>query len=239
MAPEQLFMPWKGVQMTCEIRRSARRQTVALQVRNDEIVLRAPVSTPLERLQTFLDAKRSWVTHKLELSTSLPPGSRDIPWTSGRSLYYMGRQLRLIRLTQSAVGKKMSVQQVGRTLEVYADSDQACRELVVRWYRARALELLRVRVRWFCHRMALAEPVVQIRESQKRWGSCDANKILRFNWRIVMAPLTLMDYVVAHELCHLKAMNHSLEFWRHLELILPDYQKRCFQLEKQGSEYNL
>jgi hypothetical protein len=94
------------------------------------------------------------------------------------------------------------------------------------------------RIEIYSRRLGQKPTRVLIREQQKRWGSCNKQRELRFNWRIVMAPLPLLDYVVAHELCHLHNMNHSREFWRTLQRILPNYKYLQQQLDTQGSLYN-
>jgi len=93
------------------------------------------------------------------------------------------------------------------------------------------------RARWSEIRKAATK--VLIRNPEKRWGSCDKNGSLRFNWHIVMAPMSLLDYVVAHELCHLKSKDHSEAFWKAMRTLMPDYEARRDRLRREGNKFSL
>ena len=93
------------------------------------------------------------------------------------------------------------------------------------------------RVALFAGRLGDASPTVLIRDQAKRWGSCSRKGELRFNWRVILAPLPLVDYVVAHEVCHLKLKNHSAAFWRLLRRLLPDYERRRERLRVLGVQF--
>jgi len=113
------------------------------------------------------------------------------------------------------------------------------RRAVTAWYRKQAGRRLPERVEQFAARAGIECPPVLIRDQQKRWGSCSSKGELRFNWRIIMAPMSLVDYVVAHEVCHLKVRDHSPAFWKLLGTILPDYETRRERLRVKGLWYRL
>ena len=113
------------------------------------------------------------------------------------------------------------------------------RDLLVKWYKDHARLRLPERVAIFAQRVGSPVPPVYIRDQQKRWGSCSRKGELRFNWRIIMAPMSLVDYVVAHEVCHLKVHNHSSAFWKLLRKLMPDYEIRRERLRVLGVQFLL
>ena len=100
-------------------------------------------------------------------------------------------------------------------------------KLLERWYRDRGATKLRQRVAIYAAKLGVKPSTVVVRDQAKRWGSCSKDDVLRFNWRIIMAPTSLVDYVVVHELCHLSgAGEHGSAFWSLVGRTLPDYERR-------------
>ena len=95
------------------------------------------------------------------------------------------------------------------------------------------------RVAFFARSQDVKPGKLCISSARTRWGSCSAKGTLSFTWRLVMAPLDIIDYVVVHELCHLKEMNHSRAFWERVETILPDYKRRRKWLKENGGALRL
>lgn len=85
-----------------------------------------------------------------------------------------------------------------------------------------------------CRRLRIDKPSIVVREQRRRWGSCDASGALRINWRIVQAPIPLIDYVLVHELAHREHRDHSREFWRAVDLAMPDFEERRRRLRTLG-----
>lgn len=105
-------------------------------------------------------------------------------------------------------------------------------------YRRRAGEILGKRTAYFAKIMGVRYNRITIREQKTRWGSCSSNRNLNFNWKLVLAPPEVLDYVVVHELCHLKEMNHSSAFWHEVEAVVPDYKARRAWLKENGWRLN-
>ncbi len=127
----------------------------------------------------------------------------------------------------------------GNVLHVQADvsslqSTQEVRAILENWYKTRAEEVIVRRVQHYADLLGWRMPKVLIRNQKKRWGSCNAKGELRFNWRLVMLPLQVLDYVVVHEMAHLKVLNHSPRFWALVEQIMPDYRARHQALHELG-----
>ena len=112
------------------------------------------------------------------------------------------------------------------------------RNCIVSWYRNYAKTLLTNKVKEFSRFMNIEINRIAIREQKTRWGSCSSLGNLNFNWKLIMMPEPIIDYVVVHELAHRKQMNHSKEFWAEVGKVLPDYKERRAWLKKYGEEYN-
>ena len=104
----------------------------------------------------------------------------------------------------------------------------------VNWYKGQARTVLTERVAYFARNHKFKPLKLRISSARTRWGSCSAKGTLSFTWRIVMAPVEVIDYVVVHELCHLNELNHSRAFWMQVETILPDYKQKRKWLKDNG-----
>ncbi|MBM4351392.1 MAG: M48 family metallopeptidase, partial [Deltaproteobacteria bacterium] len=114
------------------------------------------------------------------------------------------------------------------------DHIEEARDLFVRWYKGEAKETIARRVDYYSHRMHLSPKGIKITSAQSRWGSCSRDNRLSFSWRMIMAPLNVIDYILIHELAHIKEKNHSGRFWNYLESFLPDYRKHRLWLKENG-----
>ena len=108
------------------------------------------------------------------------------------------------------------------------------RRILSGWYKKQAHIQIPKRVRHYANIVGEPFSRIFIKNQKSRWGSCSSARNLNFNWRLMMAPLTVLDYVVVHEISHLKQMNHSKEFWAEVEKVLPDYQEQKKWLDENG-----
>jgi hypothetical protein len=113
------------------------------------------------------------------------------------------------------------------------------RPAMIAWYRQHAPDKLETIAARLARKLAFEPPMVRIYELKNRWASCGRGGTLRFNWRLIMAPLTLVEYVVAHEFCHLRHKDHSPAFWRLLGRLVPDHLRRREALDASGPRYTL
>lgn len=158
-----------------------------------------------------------------------------VMYKNGIILPYLGQEYILeVRVYRSY--QKPGVMEEGRKLVVLtARPDGAVVEKAVReWYAARAKQIIEARVERYCREMGETVGAVRIKNVKSRWGSCSSKRNLNFNWRLVMAPMEVLDYVVVHELCHLREMNHSASFWALVRNVLPDYEARSEWLKTCG-----
>ena len=161
-------------------------------------------------------------------------------FVSGETFHYLGRPYRLkVIQDASAVLSRVTACGASFVAQVQPDASQPIRRVAMRdalrhWYRDHAKIDFPARAAVMAELLAIAPPPVRVVDQSKRWGSCDARGSIRLNWRLIMAPMTLVDYVIAHEACHVLEHSHSRRFWRLLETIMPDYEKRARQLDRLG-----
>lgn len=223
--------------------RSARRhKTVEVQVDGDRRVrIAAPASASREEVERLLHRRSRWIVARL-LTGGLRPVAHE--FVNGETFLYLGRQARL-RIIEGSRGHGAWVKLARGRLEVCAAPAASAavrrhrvRAALERWYRERAEVKLRERVAIYGPKLGVEPSAVVVRGQAKRWGSCSKDGVLRFNWRIVIAPMSLLDYVVVHELCHLTGLRpHDASFWATVGSVLPDYELRRARLRGDGVRY--
>lgn len=205
--------------------RRARRMTLRIDAANDCAVLVLPSRASLSEGIDFARSKAPWVKEKLE---SLPPRT---PFAPGETIRVKGQNL-TIRY-DNRVGPH--VKRDGEILRVGGDPDLV-RDRIIHWLRERARHAITRRVE---ERAALINKRfrrITLRDSRTRWGSCSARGNLSFSWRLILAPVEVMDYVVSHEVAHLAEMNHGPRFWRLVEEIAPRSARARDWLSQYGTE---
>ncbi len=230
------------------ILRSARRhKTVEITVaRRGEVVVAAPLRTSVERIEAIVKRRAAWILRHGGLAERGPggrgpgkPGLAERRFVSGESLPYLGRRVRLfVRETpEDGVDVRFHHWQfevrLSRALPPHERS-AAVEAAFTRWYRQRATELVAGRVERFAPLLGATPSRVLVRDQRRRWGSCSPDGVLRFNWRVVMAPPALLDYVVIHELAHLRLRAHGPRYWALVATAAPDYRERRQRLKSLG-----
>ena len=221
------------------IRRSPRRQTVAVAVDPVEgVMLTAPSSATAERLDEVVRDKAPWIVDRLRLVAQSELRADAHEFVSGESFAYLGRHYRLkVKPLKTPGEAKLDrgflVVPVPRDLEFERRSRYAERVLRA-WYIEHARQKLPSRVAYWAARIGVEAPQLVVKDQQKRWGSCDQAGTVRLNWKIIQAPMRLVDYVVAHELVHLIHTDHTKAFWARLGQAMPDYDRRKEELRRLG-----
>jgi len=228
------------------ISRSGNRTTVAVTVHPDGAVsVVTPIETGRAKIAEAIARKAEWILRQQEYFRHQHNGYVK-QFVSGESFFYLGRQYKLKvkqietpgQASQAQLVRGQLLVTIPRTSDLMVRA-AAVRTGLIRWYRNKAREHLPRMAALFSHRLGLPYTTVQIREMKQRWGSAGAKGRVSFNWRIIMAPKRLIEYVVAHELCHLKHPNHSRDFWRLLERTIPDHERRRVGLAVVGPKFDL
>lgn len=218
-----------------EVYRSSRRKTARIRVESGLVSVVAPTATTIERLEKVIQDKRSWILQKLAIHREAQP-ARARSFLSGEALPYLGRNYRLKVKRGPYAPVKLKHGRLHVQVPNGSDNPQIVRNAVVRWYRTNALRRLEQKTERYSAMIGVDPREVSVRDFKSRWGSCTAKGEVQYNWRIVMAPNRICDYVVVHELCHLVHHDHSARFWQHVGRILPDYEE-CRAWLKQHAEH--
>ncbi len=208
------------------------RKTVGIIVEPDGMVIvKAPNDMNFEKITSIVDKKRKWIADKVISSQNI---AKPIPTlqepVSGEKILFKNQLYRLQIHKYSNARPKIT--RVCRTLHIYINKNakdkqisEDARKVIIKWLKERAQNYLTQRVEKYSKYISQKPKDIKIRELKLRWGSCTKDGNLLFNWRIIMAPLSAIDYVVIHELCHLENPNHSADFWTSVESLLPSYKK--------------
>ncbi len=226
------------------LQRSSRRRTVGITVDPERgVLVRAPLRVSQAQVAQVVREKAAWIKKQQAVfaAQGLPMPPRR--YLDGESLPFLGREYQLrvqparppgpVRLEDGEL-----IAPVDLSWPVAGRAGQV-RLALVRWYRAQAARLLPGRAGFFARALDLPAPRVIIADQKTRWGSCNRKGELRLNWRIVMAPPEIVDYLAAHEVCHILAPSHGPGFWRLVGLLLPDYARRRAELGRLGPRLRL
>lgn len=211
----------------------SKRKTLSLIVgANGTLTVRAPLRMKIEDIRRFIESKSGWIERKQAEARK----NALIPhrYVEGETLLYLGREipLRLVPDQQPALILDGSFK-LAKSARPQAVS------VFEAWYKKHARTYLAERLEFFSRNYGFEMKRVRISSAHKRWGSCSAQGTLSFTWRLVKAPPEVIDYVVVHELCHLRELNHSRKFWALVESILPEYKISRMWLKQYGEKLSL
>lgn len=214
------------------------RQTTDIVIeRNGSITVRPPMRLTPEQVDETVLSKRMWIYRNLAEWRDLNATRVTREWVSGESFLYLGSSYRLqlvreqdepLKLKDGRFCLLRSVVEVG--------GDEAAQQVFESFYKDKGLARLHKRVAFFAPRVGVTPGAIHIKDIGYRWASCLKNGDLHFHWKCLMAPLTIIDYIVVHELCHLHHRDHSDAFWNEIDKVLPDYRKRKEWLRVRGAE---
>lgn len=207
----------------------SRRRTIALIVQKDgALVVRAPLRAPEKLIQQFVDSKAGWVRRQQARAAQVARAV-ERQYVDGEEFPYLGRShpLKIVPPRRAALILR-------DCFELSRSARPRAEAAFVRWYKARAAEILPERVALLAARHGYRPGKVRISSARTRWGSCSPQGTLSFTWRLVMAPPAVIDYVIVHELVHLEIRNHSPKFWARVGERMPGYEAHVAWLRKNG-----
>jgi len=216
----------EGAEVDYVLVRRRGRRGVGLKVDEEGLTVSAPSTMPLARIEALARESERWILKKIaEWSSRKVEPAR---FHEGERLQFLGGGLAL----RLATGPRARVERREGELVVVTRGAQPeeVRRAVVRWYKHAAHDYLGERLRALSQAARLAAPVLVISSAMGRWGSCNTRREVRLAWRLMKAPADLVDYVICHELAHLRHMNHSSAFWAEVERQCPDYRQRRARL---------
>ena len=217
--------------------RSNKRKTLTLEVNHQGVKVRAPYKMSERTIMKFIRSKELWLLKNLE---SMPPPPKPIEFNNNSEILLLGE----LHKIQIITGRKpIFIDQknivVIPVIKTNLPLQSSIKSKLIRWYKNIAMQHLELRVENRLNEMLSNNkkiPEIKVRDYKRRWGSCDHKGDLSFNWRIVMAPSNVIDYVVIHEIAHLKEFNHSPKFWRIVEQHIPDWKDQQQWLKNNGAD---
>ena len=203
-----------GLTVPYAVKRSFRAKHARLEVRAATgLTVVIPGSYNINDISALLRKKERWILDKLAKYVKGHPITEEKEPKSGNFIPYLGRHLKVVTLHNT--GTAVSVRLEKNRLLVNLNRQNGRLNLVLEWwYRQQAEELIKKRVDDLCPRLGVTYVRLTVRAARTRWGSCSQKGIINFNWKLMMAPEPVIDYVIIHELAHLKEMNHSKNFWK-------------------------
>lgn len=215
-----------------------KRKTIGMRIDSNGLTVSIPLRGSLRWVESALRDKADWVVKKLAEWGNKK--STQLVWEETALFPLLGEPW---QLTTTAPGimrmirAKMKTETEGQQLALPLPSVLAISKIektVMAWYRQHALTCFNERIVLYAHKLGVPQPQLRLSHARTQWGSCNTRGIVRLNWRLIQMPLSLVDYVVAHELSHLIEMNHSPAFWQIVASIYPDYLLARKELRKLG-----
>lgn len=198
------------------------RRTVGLKITADGLVVHAPKRIFAFQLNQILQEKSGWILNKLQAREANQVDA--VNWVDGEHLLYLGQDIQL-NVTASQSNKTLTFE--ANILSVATptpDHQVLIQRKVIQWYQKQAgLDFSR-RLEILAAKLGVPTPTLALSNAKSRWGSCNSRGEVRLNWRLLQAPPHIINYVICHELAHLKQMNHSAKFWAVVENLFPNYK---------------
>jgi predicted metal-dependent hydrolase len=210
------------------------RKTLEIAVHpNQTVVIKAPLGIDDKEIKTRVARRAGWIIRQRDFFRQFDPRTPARSYVGGETHLYLGRHYRL----RIGRGNRDTVKLTRGYFEIEVRGDvssEKVKDLLEEWYRDRAAGKFREsfdRCWFYFEKFSPAKPRLQIRRMRKRWGSLSANGMLTLNTDLIRAPKECIDYVIVHELSHLRYKNHDPKFYRFLDKVMPDWKKRKHKLE--------
>jgi predicted metal-dependent hydrolase len=208
------------------------RKTIALIVnQHGKLIVRAPKRVSNQQIWAFIEQKQEWIAQKQAAVHERLSRTTSHAFAPGETFFYLGQSYAL-EITNTA---RPALTLVDGVFRLSSSAVPRGIDTFTSWYRERARVILEERVRLLAGQYQLKYQRVRISSARTRWGSCSSLGTLSFTWRLVMAPLPVIDYVIVHELAHLVEKNHSSRFWTKVAEMMPDYQAKRHWLKENAS----
>lgn len=206
----------------------SKRKTLALEISGDaSLIVRAPKRISLKYIQEIILKKRFWIQQKQKTALSKYKSFMPKEFVNGERFLYLGDTYRLS--VEDIENPPLVLNKEFRLSRTHLSK---AKKVFIEWYRRKAYKMINQRLKWYSYLSGLKYNKFNVTNARKRWGSCSIKGNLRISWKLIMAPLEIIDYVVIHELVHLQENNHSRKFWDRVKALMPDYKKYRYWLRE-------
>jgi predicted metal-dependent hydrolase len=223
-------------------RSKRRRRTIAFQMETPLVLkIMAPMRASLKSIHAVIEKQRGWIRRRLaQLQQPLRLLTTPQTFQDGERFTYLGHDYKLC-VTHHAV-EPQGCKLLPHRLQVNAhagnlntkDKQAEVRLEILLWLKKRAKEKFQKRMDVWAKRLGVSYTKLVVANAERRWGSCNSKNVIRLNWRLILAPLPVLDYVVVHELCHVRNKNHGKLFWAQVASVMPDWKTRRKHLHTIG-----
>jgi predicted metal-dependent hydrolase len=228
----------QGDGFTVSVVKSGRRKTTALKIKDGEVSIHIPKRQSIEIARHFVQQKTPWIQQKLQHQ-----GLQSLPekhFIEGESLLFLGKEYQLQLIP---VERPTTIIKTAQTIQIHGRvnllSKPAIRTALIIWYKQQAELYLRSQTAFLTNKTGLMPRSITVKTYKARWGSCRMNGDIQYNWKLMLAPHDIIDYVIIHELCHLQQHNHSALFWQLVHLHSPHFKTARLWLKNNGATLDI
>jgi len=224
----------EGFDFKIIVKRTDRKKTASIKIDEGFVNITVPKSVSSSRIRELISKREGWIKAKLNQQISIK-SKKKIKYIDGEVVPYLGRDYRLKFINGDLLSVKMKSGSFVITIPKGQKPEQkVIKNLLVDWYKKYAKIHLEEKTKKFSETMNVNPKSIVIKNYKSRWGSCSSKGELSFNWRIILTPHWIVDYIVVHELCHLLEFNHSPKYWNHVKCYSPNW-KDCRNWLKEKS----
>lgn len=211
------------------------RKTMSIYVEPEgRVVVRAPKDVSKQQINAIIDLKRHWIYKSIAEFQELNKTKVTRQITNGEGFLFMGRSYRL--KIEKNIDKSFTLTQ--GYFVIREDKIHKARELFINFYREQGKILFSKRVKYYKDKIGVNPAKIRVMDLKKRWAS-RSNKSLNFHWKVMLAPISVIDYIIVHELAHFMKENHGPEFWEIMESVMPSYEEKKRWLQTNGANLDI
>ena len=229
----------QGNGFVADIIRSSRRKTAAIKIQKGKVFVIVPECLSMAAIESLVAKKNRWIKEKLAIQNEIV-AIKPKAFVSGESFSYLGRNHPL--KIESGLYPFIKLHQDELVVSIRdktADNAQAIKQLLIKWYQQQAESELKEKTESYSRIIGVNPSSVTIKSFKSRWGSCSITGGIQYNWKIMIAPDRVVNYVVIHELCHILHHNHSPAFWKAVERYCHDYRDCSTWLKMNGGRLEI
>ncbi|KNF09270.1 protein of unknown function DUF45 [Gottschalkia purinilytica] len=211
-----------------------KRKTIKISIESeDSITVISPPWVNKKRIMEIVELNSEGIYNEIEKLKELGFKHKNIEERT--TILYLGREYRF-KITFNEKIKQRHIELTDNIFCVYTNTQEQEKivQTIKTWYIENGIGIIIERINYYKQYIDVSPQKIKLKEQKKRWGTCTSKGNLLFNWRIIMAPIDIIDYIVVHEMCHLIHFNHSKNFWNLVESIIPDYRERKEWLKING-----
>lgn len=225
----------KYIDIEYELIRRNRKTSSIIVEPDGKVIVIVPKSCSMEKVEKLIQSKLYWIYTKRAEFEDLNNTKVNRQFRNGQGFLYLGSSYRL-EITED----------IEQDLKLYRgrfylrkSKVEDGKKIFKNFYREKGIKKIEEIVNRYKKQMGVNPKNIRIMELKNRWGSCSDEGSLNFNWKCIMAPLTIIDYIVVHELAHIISKNHNEEFWNAIDKVMPDYEKRKKWIRENGASLDL